>query len=84
MFRDKSTVKSLSFKANANDTNYISKAEAIANSEAWEFELDADDDESDPPEAPAGTFDNKGASSSSTPMAEPPATEKSSKKRKAV
>ena len=44
-------MKSLSFKANANDTMYISKAEAIANSEAWEFELDADDDENDPPEA---------------------------------
>ena len=60
------------------------RSEAIANSEAWEFELDADDDDNDPPEAPAGTFDSKAASSSFTPMAEPPATEKASKKRKAV
>ena len=81
--RDKSCVKTLSFKASLDDSMYITKAEAIANSFSWVFEEPESGDDADPPAAGFGVFDK--GSSSTTPIDAPATVEKpGGKKRKAA
>ena len=84
--RDKACIKTLSFKASLNDSNYITKTQAITNSPTWTFEEPQSGDDNDPPEADLGFFGviDKGSSSTTT-IDEPATIEKPhSKKRKAV
>eukprot|EP00966_Prymnesium_polylepis_P279219 6450764-Prymnesium_polylepis.1 len=81
--RDKSCVKTLSFKASLDDAMYIPKGEAVANSAHWAFEEPESGDDADPPAADFGTFDK--GSSSTTPLDPPATVEKpGGKKRKAA
>ena len=64
--RDKFCIKTLSFKSSLNDSNYITKTEAITNSSTWTFDDPESCGQDDPPEAEVGFFDVKDQGSSST------------------
>ena len=81
--RDRNCVKTLSFKSALNNTEFISKADAVNNSAIWAFAEPESDDNDDPPSAAPETFD-KGSTSTTPLELDPPGTVEKSRKRKAA